>query len=442
MKNPLAREVTNKSIIGYAMPSMAMMLILSIYTIVDSLFVSIFVSTDALAAINIIYPAYSIFGAVGMMLATGGSAIVAREMGKGNYEYARRTFSFIVTAGFIFSLLFSGAGFLFMDQIFAVLGADGILYEYCYDYFLPLLIFLPALMLQLLFEIYFVTAGHPKKGLALVIAAGLTNAFLDYLFIVVMDMGIGGAAWATGIGTTIPAIFGLVFFFKKDKLLYFARPIIRLRILVEASFNGASEMVTYMSTGFSTLLFNWTALLLLGVDGVAAVAILLYSEFLLNAVFYGFAQGIAPIISYNHGCTNRVKLRGVVLICIRFICIFSVIIFLVANLGASAIVGIFTSKSAEVNSIALNGFLIFSFSFLFAGFNIFASSMFTALSNGKVSAFISFLRTFVFIGLGILLLPRYFDVNGLWLAMPAAEILSLMIAAFFVWREYNRASGR
>jgi Na+-driven multidrug efflux pump len=438
MKNPLAREITYRSLIGYTLPTVAMMLFMAAYTIVDSLFVSILINTDALAAINIVYPGYCIIMATGAMLAAGGSAIVAREMGAGNDLLARRAFSFIAAVCLALSLIFAALGFFFVNQILTWLGANAELWQYSYDYYMPLLIFLPAIMLQMLFGMFFITAGHPNLGFFLTVAAGLTNALLDYYFIGILGMGLSGAAWATGIGATIPALYGLFFFLKKDKPLHYAKPIFSWKILVEASYNGASEMITYLATGFSTLLMNWMALRLLGVNGVAAVAILLYAEFMLNAVFYGFAQGVAPIISYNHGCADALKLRRIIRICVTLIGICSVAVFLFANIGASQIIGMFASRNPAVFQITLNGFLLFSFCFLFMGFNVYASAMFTALSNGKLSALIALLRTFVFISLGILLLPKAIGVNGLWLALPVAEALTVTIAATLVVREYRR----
>ncbi len=436
MKNPLARQITYRSLIGYTLPTVAMMLFMAAYTIVDSLFVSILINTDALAAINIVYPGYCVIMATGAMLAAGGSAIVAREMGAGNNLLARRAFTFIVIICLALSLIFAVVGYVFANQFLTWLGANDALWQYSYDYYLPLLFFLPTIMLQMLFGMFFITAGHPKLGFFLTVAAGLTNAFLDYYFIGVLDMGLSGAAWATGIGTTIPAFYGLFFFLKKNKPLHYAKPIFSLKILSEASYNGASEMITYLATGFSTLLLNWMALRLLGVNGVAAVAILLYAEFMLNAVFYGFAQGVAPIISYNHGCADALKLRKIIRICVILIGVCSAAIFAFANLGASQIIGMFASRNPEVFQITLNGFLLFSFCFLFMGFN--ASAMFTALSNGKLSALIAVLRTFVFISMGILLLPEAIGVNGLWLALPVAEALTVTIAATLVMREYRR----
>jgi len=437
MKNPLARKITYGSLIGYALPTVAMMFFMAVYTIVDSLFVSILIGTDALAAVNIVYPFYCVILATGAMLAAGGSAIVAREMGKGENVLARKIFTFILLIGFAVSLIFAVAGFIFADQILVLLGARGVLEQYSYDYYIPLLIFLPSIMLQILFEMFFITAGHPKRGLVLIASAGITNVVLDYYFIAVLEAGISGAALATGIGSTIPAFFGLIFFLKKDKSLYYDKPLFSLKVLLQASFNGASEMVIYLATGFSTLLLNWMALSLIGVNGVAAVAILLYSEFLLNAVFYGFAHGLAPIISYNFGRGDSFRLRKIIRICITLIGGCSLFVFLLANAGAGHLVGLFASGNPDVFEIAYNGFLLFSFCFLFMGFNIYASALFTALSNGKLSAIIAFLRTFFFMGLGIMLLPRVIGANGLWLALPVAEALTLIIATGLVAREYR-----
>lgn len=432
--NALSQDFSAISLLRFAFPTIAMMIFTGLYTIVDTIFVSRFVNTNALSAINIVCPIINITVGLAAMLATGGSAIIARKMGKGNIREAKENFTLIVCAGIVTGLLISLAGLLFLEPVIRGLGASDLLYPYCRDYITILLMFAPANVMQCLYVNLFVTAGKPQLGLWLSVLAGLTNIVLDYVFIVPMQMGISGAAIATSIGYMIPTIAGTCFFAKSKGSLSFVRPKFDIKVIGESCFNGASEMVGQLSTAITTFLFNITMMKLLGEDGVAAVTIIIYSQFLLITMYIGFSMGVAPVISYNYGSRNHVRLKRIFRICIGFIFLCSVLLFAVSIPGGQYISRIFAGQEANVFEITRYGFSIFSFSFLFCGFNIFASAMFTALSNGKISAIISFLRTFVFITAGLLVLPVFLNVTGIWLAVPLAELLALIVSAALILR--------
>lgn len=428
MSNSLAKKFNFSSLLKFTMPTIIMMVFMSLYTIVDGVFVSRFVGTNALSAVNIVYPFVNIVIAVAIMLATGGSAVIAKKMGEGKSNEARENFSLLVTIGIVIGLLITILGIIFLKPIINMLGATTILFDYCYDYTLVLLLFVPFTITQLLFQYFFVTAGKPSIGLILTVIGGFSNIILDYVFIVPMDMGIKGAAIATGIGYLIPAICGIIYFCHKKGTLYFVKPKWNFKVILDSCSNGSSEMVTNLSTGVTTFLFNIVMIKYLGENGVAAMTIVLYGQFVLTAVYLGFSSGVAPIISYNYGNNNKQQLRKIFQVSTIFITVTSVLSFGASILLSSNMVHIFANVGSEVYNIAINGFLLFSFSFLVTGVNIFASAMFTAFSNGIVSAVISFLRTFVFIVIGIMFLPLAWGVNGIWLAVPIAEILTLIIS--------------
>ena len=432
--NALSQDFSAISLLRFAFPTIAMMIFTGLYTIVDTIFVSRFVNTNALSAINIVCPIINITVGLAAMLATGGSAIIARKMGRGNVREAKENFTLIVCAGIVTGLLISLAGLLFLEPVIRGLGASDLLFPYCRDYITILLMFAPANVMQCLYVNLFVTAGKPQLGLWLSVLAGLTNIVLDYVFIVPMQMGISGAAIATSIGYMIPTIAGTCFFAKSKGSLSFVRPKFDIKVIGESCFNGASEMVGQLSTAITTFLFNITMMKLLGEDGVAAVTIIIYSQFLLITMYIGFSMGVAPVISYNYGSRNHVRLKRIFRICIGFIFLCSVTLFAVSIPGGQYISRIFAGQEANVFEITRYGFSIFSFSFLFCGFNIFASAMFTALSNGKISAIISFLRTLVFITAGLLVLPVFLNVTGIWLAVPLAELLALIVSAALILR--------
>lgn len=432
MNNAITKEFNFGSLMKFALPTVIMMIFTSLYTIVDGIFVSRFVGTDALSAVNVAFPLINVVLAVAIMLATGGSAIIARKIGEGNIKSAREGLSLIVIAGFVGAAVIGTLGLIFLDPIVRFLGADESMFEYCRTYLGIMLIFAPASALQMLFQSFFVTAGRPGLGLFLTVFAGVVNAIFDYILIVPVGMGIAGAALATGLGYMIPAIAGIVFFLKKKGTLYFARPRLDWRMLGHSCSNGSSEMVSNLSSGVVTFLFNRVMLRLLGSDGVAAMTIVLYAQFMLTALYIGFSFGVAPVISYNHGSGNVAQIKRVFKICMTFVLGSSAVVFILALLSASTVVQVFSPRGTAVYDIALHGFLLFSVSYLFSGLNIFASAMFTAFSNGKISATISFLRTFVFIVLGLLLLPLVLPVDGVWLAVPFAELVTLVMSVVFI----------
>ena len=430
--NPLSQNFTLKSLLKFSFPTILMMIFMGLYTVVDTIFVARFVDTNALSALNIVCPVINLIVGLGTMLATGGSAIVARKMGAGEHTRAAQDFTLIISAGILSGVLIAVLGTVFTPRIVWGLGASRILFPYCKEYLFILLLFTPASILQVLFQNLIVTAGRPGMGMVLGVSAGIVNILLDYLFMVPLHMGIKGAAFGTGIGYMIPAVIGLWFFSAKRGSLHFRKPVIDFSVLAESCTNGFSEMVSQAATAVTTFLFNRIMMRLLGENGVAAITIIIYTQFLLSALYIGFSMGVAPVISYNYGKQDGRQLKNVFSICMRFIVFVSVTVFAAAFIFGSSLVGIFAEKGMPVYEIARNGFLIFPFSFLFCGLNIFTSAAFTALSNGKLSAILSFLRTFGLITVLLFTLPNVLGVTGVWLAVPTAELITMVVALVFL----------
>ena len=435
MSNSIAKDFKFFSLLRFALPTMVMMIFMSLYSIVDGIFISRLLGTDALSASNIVYPVISIVFAVGIMLSTGGSALIAKKLGEGKDREAQEDFSFLTLISFLFGIAILLVGNIFIEPIVRALGSTDALLPYCVDYLSVSLLLAPAAMLQMMFQTFFVTAGKPLIGLILTISGGVANMVLDYLFMGPFNMGISGAALATGIGELIPAVIGLFYFLFTRHSLYLTKPVVRFQVLKESCFNGSSEMVTNLSTAVVTYLFNITMLKFLGEPGVAAITIVLYGQFLFNALYMGFSMGVAPVISYNHGSQNLPLLKRIFKICIGFISISSILITIMALVSSPVIVEIFTPIGSATYDIAKTGFFLFSINYIFAGINIYSSSMFTAFSDGKVSALISFVRTFVLIVLNILLLPYLIGVNGVWLAVPAAEFMTLFLSVYLFYKK-------
>lgn len=427
--NALSRKVTTKSLLTFAIPTVITMVFTNIYSMVDGIFVSRVVGTDALSAINLVYPFIIVAITIGIMLAAGGSAVVARKMGEGKGREAREDFTMLIIVGAGLGFLTTALGLLFLEPLLYTLGANAVVYEYCETYLTMLLFFFPPLMLQVLFQTFFATAGKAGLGLGFVVAGGMTNIALDYLFIAVYGWGLAGAALATGLGYCVPGILGLLYFlFHRKGSLYLVRPKFRLTVLWESVTNGASEMVSNLASSVTVFLYNIIMMRMAGQDGVAAITILLYTDSLMTAVYFGFAMGIAPVISYNYGEGNTENLRKIKKISLTTLVVCGISIFAFVTAFTKPLVSVFAPAGSYVFELAASGLPVFGLCYLVMGVNIFASALFTALSNGKVSAMLAFLRTLVFLVFGIVTLPQLFGITGVWLAVPFAEILALAVS--------------
>lgn len=377
--------------------------------------------------------------AIYTMLGTGGSTIISKYLGEGKKERAREALTQFVVLALVLSFVLLIISEIFLTPISRFLGASDILLADCRMYLGTAMLFAPACMLQAVFQSFLVTAGRPGLGLALMIGAGISNMVLDYVLIVPCQMGIAGAALATGIGQCIPAVCGLCFFLFTRNELRFCRFTFSAKEIGSACYNGSSEMVSQLSNAVITFLLNIVMMSLAGENGVAAITILLYGQFLFNAVYMGFSIGISPIIGFQYGAGNRQKLRNIYKIAFLFVIVSSVLVVAVAVIFSPAIVTIFT-KEQRTWELASVGFRIFAINFLFSGINITSSGFFTALSNGKVSALISFSRTLVFIVISLLILPRIFHITGAWLAILVAEFLTMIISGL-MHRKYFWLAG-
>lgn len=427
MSTSLNQHFTPWALLKFAFPSIIMMIFMSLYTIVDGIFISRFLGSNALSSLNIVFPVINVVIAIATMLGTGGNAIISKYLGEGRSRDARECLTQFTVIGLAISLLLLVLTQIFLTPLCRALGSTDVLLADCRAYLSVSLLFAPACMLQTLFQSYLVTAGMPALGLFLTIGAGILNAVLDYVLILVFPMGIAGAAIATGIGQSVPAVAGLFYFLLSRKGLYFTRFRLHPKELFMACYNGSSEMVTQLSNAVITFLFNLIMLELAGENGVAAITILLYGQFLFNGFYLGFSIGISPIVGFQYGAGNRKQLRSIYRTSFLFVLASSVALTVIAVISSTPLVSVFT-RDPETFTLADAGFRIFAFNFLFSGFNIASSGFFTALSNGRVSAIISFLRTLVFIVLSLLTLPRFFGITGAWLAIPVAEFLTLMLA--------------
>lgn len=440
MDNTLAKTFTLKSLTLFAIPNVIMMMALSLYIIVDGMFIARLIGTTALSSANMVYPAICFEMAIAIMIATGGSAIVARKAGEGRIEEARNNLSFLIVVEIIIGILIAVLGNLLIEPIVSFLGASTIQAPLCITYARILFSFAPAFFLQTAFQTFFVTAGKPTLGLIVTLLAGITNIILDYIFMVPFDMGIAGAAWATGIGYCIPAISGILYFLlAKKNPFYFVKPSIQWKVLLYSCTNGSSEMVTNLANAATTFLFNYTFLQFYGEDGVASITIILYFQYIFTALYFGYSNGIAPIISFKYGNGDKQQLQSIFKNSILFLLIGAILCNGLIHITLNQTLSLFANADSNVYQITRYGFSIYSISFLIMGLGIFASALFTAFSDGKTSAIISFSRTFIFMIGAILLLPHIWQETGLWIAVPVAETLGVIVALIYIMKK--RAYG-
>ncbi|MDE6181861.1 MAG: polysaccharide biosynthesis C-terminal domain-containing protein, partial [Eubacteriales bacterium] len=307
------------SILKLTIPSIIMMSFMSLYTMVDGAFVSRFVSTDALSATNIVFPFINFMIGISVMIASGGCALVMKKLGEGKEEEARKDFSLIITFALIISIAITILGIVFIDPIIRFLGSTDILYEYCKDYLFYMILFAVPTILKFIFEQFLIAIN--KAGLALTLSffGGILNIILDYLFIGVLGFGIKGAAIATNLGYAIPALVGLIIFFSKKNVLYYEKPSKDFKVILKSCYNGCSEMISQVSNGIITFLFNLATLKLMGEDGVAAITVILYIQFLVSSVFIGYSMGIAPKISFYYGNEDKNMLKKIIGNSLKFI---------------------------------------------------------------------------------------------------------------------------
>lgn len=430
----LSDHFTLGRLFRFCLPSVVMMVFTSIYGVVDGYFVSNFVGKTPFAAVNLIMPFLMILGGVGFMIGTGGSALVAKYLGEQNDSQARRVFSMMMIVTLILGITTSALGIIFAENVAQLLGADSELLPYCVTYARTCLIFNTMFMLQNVFQSFLVTAERPKMGLAVVIAAGCTNMLLDFLFIAVFELDVVGAALATGLSQTVGGLLPLIFFLRRNNgsKLHMVRTRLEFRPILQACANGASELMTSISSSIVSMLYNFQLLQLAGQDGVSAYGVLMYVQFIFAAVYIGYAIGTAPITGYNYGAQNHAELKNIRRKSIKVTLTAGVIMVIIAELLAPVLAGIFVGYDKELFDMTVHAFRLFSFTFLLSGFNIWCSSFFTALNNGAVSAAISFLRTLVFQLAAVLILPIFLELDGVWISVAFAEVCAFVISLLFL----------
>lgn len=441
MRIQLSDHFTYKKLLRFTLPSIIMMMFTSVYGVVDGFFVSNFVGKTPFAAVNFIFPLLMVLGAMGFMFGSGGSALIAKTIGEGDLQKAKRLFSLFVYISAAIGTVIAVVAFIFIRPIAAWLGAKGTMLDDCVTYGRILLLALPAQILQFEFQSFFVTAEKPQFGLYVTLAAGVTNMVLDALLVAAVPLGLPGAAAATAISQYVGGVVPILYFVRRnDSLLQLTETQCDGAALLKAAGNGASEFLSNVSMSVVSMLYNAQQMNFAGENGVAAYGTMMYVSFVFVSIFIGYSVGTAPVIGYHYGAGNTDELKSIFKKSLTLVGIASVVMLIASEALAKPLSLLFVGYDKELLDMTLRGFIIFSFSFVFSGIPIFGSSFFTALNDGLVSALISFLRTVVFQVAAVLLLPRIWGLDGIWISIVVAEVAASVIAVL-CWTANKRKYG-
>lgn len=439
MNIKLSDHFTYRRLIRFVIPSIIMMVITSVYSIVDGAFVSNFVGKTSFAAVNLIMPVLMAAGTIGFLIGTGGSAVVAKTLGLGKNDKANEYFSMLVKSVIVIGIIVSVPVFIFMPQITKLLGASDSLYTDCIIYGRILIAGNVFFMLQNCFQSFLVVAEKPTFGLVISICTGLCNMLLDFVFMYYFRMGIVGAGLATVIAQVIGGIIPLIYFLRKNSSrLKIVHSRFNKRIFINTCTNGSSEMVSNLSMSLVSMFYNLQLMKFSGENGIAAYGVIMYVGFIFAAVFIGYSIGSSPLVSYNYGAENHVELKNLFKKSIIIIMVLSVVMLVSSELFCPVFSSIFVGYDKELLDFTVLAFRIYSVKYIFLGINIFSSAFFTALNNGKISAIISFLRAFVFQTVAVFLLPVFFKTDGIWMSAVLSEVISLCVSMYYFITQKNK----
>ena len=438
MKHSISQKFGTMGLIKFVLPSVIMMVFVSIYSMLGSVFAGKYIGEYALSAVNVVFPFISLALAVAIMFATGANAIISANLGANDFQKARENFSTIAIVAFVTGVLFTMGGLYFDDEIIHILGGTESIAPYAKPYLRTYCVVFPFMFLDILSQYFFITESKGLMGMTVVVIAGLLNIVISFVLVAVLKLGIGAIALGSAIAYGIPALLFLVYFWKnKHGALHFVKPKLNKGFLLSTCANGSSEMVTNLAIAFVAAVMNIIMGNMVGDNGLAAVSVIVQVQFLLNSMYIGFGAGIAPIFGFAYGSDNREQTKNVFRISVKLVAITSIILVGICLIFNKLIVSIFIDPTSASFKLANTGFIIFSLGYFFAGMNIFASVFFTSVSNGKISAAVSFLRTFVFILGMFAILPTLLGTTGVWISMPIAEALALIVSIILL-KKYRK----
>ena len=419
-------------------PSVAMMLVSSVYGIVDGLFVSNFAGKSGFAAVNLMYPPMMILGALGLMVGSGGAALVGKIQGEGYPQKADRVFTmllrFLASVGVAVGVLFA----VFCPLIARWLGADEGMMDECVVYGRISMVGMPFFMLQQAMQSFYMAAERPQLGTWVSVACGIVNVALDALFVWILGWGVAGAAWATVLAQVVGGGFPMIYFGSKR----LNRGSLHLRrnsktiwpYVGKACTNGLSEYVSGISLSIVSMCYNLQLMHHIGEDGVAAYGVVMYLTFVIAAFFIGYNITLTPIIGYHYGARDVDEQRSLLRKSLVIIGVTGLLLTAVAELLSGPAARFFVGYDEGLLALTTKAIRIYMLCFLICGWSMFASALFTGLQNGVVSAVAAFMRSLVFEMAAVWLLPVFFGIDGIWWAVNVSEVLTLLFCMVLVWR--------
>lgn len=429
--------ITFKGIIAIVIPTMVMTLIQASYSMIDGMFISNILGDLALSALTLISPYLNLFIAIGALFASGGSAVVMKKMGEGKKDEARSDFTTLTFIGAAIGLMLSICFLVFTKPLVGIFNVSASVMELCREYLFSYSFFIIPQILFAVLQIFTIASGRHKLAMISSLIGGVTNIIFDFVMIKILSMGMTGAAISSGLGMLVPCIILILNFINKKTILYFSSLKFDMKVVLKTFSNGVSEFASNLASGIVIMLFNAKMLAIAGPSGVAASTITFYVFGLMSALYMGYMLGVSPLLSYFYGSNETSKLKEIKKITLTFIGIVSLVTTTLAIMSSNILVGAFTEQGSVAYDIAVSGNKLFSLALLLVGFNTFSSMLFTALSNGKISAIIAFSRSFVFLSTAIIVLPSIFGINGLWLSVPISELLALFISVFYI-KKYKK----
>ena len=432
MKIQLSDHFTYGKLLRFTLPSIVMMVFTSIYGVVDGIFVSNYAGKTAFAAVNLIMPYIMAFGVLGFMVGTGGTALISKNLGMGNRQKANEIFTMLTWFSILGGVALTVVSMVLLRPAAKLFGAEGQMLEDCVTYGLIVLPATTAYVLQFAFQSFCVAAEKSNLSLWMMIIAGVCNMVLDALFVAVFRWGLVGAAVATAAAQMIGAVIPLVYFAKPNhSLLQFCKCRWDGKALLKTCTNGSSELMSNLSMSLVGMLYNLQLLRYAGENGIAAYGVIMYMNFVFMAIFIGFTIGTAPLFGFNHGADNRQELKNIFRKSLLILTVMALLMAGCCVVFASPLSRMFVSYDKALMDMTVRGLMLYGLSFLFAGFNMFGSAMFTAFNNGLISAVLSFVRILIFQVAAVLLLPLVWQLDGIWLSVVMAELAALVLAAVF-----------
>ena len=434
----ISEHFTFKKISRITIFPIMLMVFISLYSVVDGLFIANFANNDAFAAVNLIFPFIMIIGSIGFMLGTGGTALVSKYLGEKKQEKANQTFSLIVYTTMAFGLIFSVVGALLVRPVVNLMAhfsqdSTEAMIEYAVQYGQLMMLGQIAFMLQNVFHTFFMVAEKGRMGFLFTLLAGLTNIILDALFIAVLKMGILGAALGTILGYVVGGIGPLLYFvFKKNLPIRLGKTRLDFKDLFQAIYNGMSEFISNIAMNLVSVIYNAQLLRAYGVNGVSAYGVIMYISFVFAAIFIGYSIGMAPPVGYNYGAQNKEELHNILKKSWTSMGVLGIAMFVLSLSLAVPFAHLFGHGEQELINLIIRAAIIYSFAYLALGYSMFTSAFFTALNNGAVSTIISLCRTLIFqIGFAFLF-PILFGDQSLWWALTAGELINVGLGTIFL----------